>query len=99
MVAARPGLGTISHTLLTVEAARSAALDVRGIVKTPWPAYPTGMERSNRETVARLSGVEVSCLGEVTPAELPAAGASLPLEAWFSVRPTGVGDISGDMRG
>ena len=37
VVAARPGLGTINHTLLTLEAARAAGLTVAGVVLTPWP--------------------------------------------------------------
>ncbi len=47
VIAARPGLGTINHTLLTLEAARAAELDVRGVVLTPWPGEPSAMERSN----------------------------------------------------
>lgn len=47
VVAARPALGTINHTLLTLEAARD--LDVRAVVLTPWPAQPGVVERSNRE--------------------------------------------------
>lgn len=52
VIAARPGLGSISHTLLTLEAARTARLDVRAVVLTPWPAEPSVMERSNHETLA-----------------------------------------------
>ncbi len=62
VIAARPGLGTISHTLMTIECARSAGLDVAGVVLTPWPAQPGEMEHSNRETIARLGGVEVVTL-------------------------------------
>jgi dethiobiotin synthetase len=47
VVAARPALGTINHTLLTLEAARD--LDVRATVLTPWPAEPGVIEESNRE--------------------------------------------------
>ena len=43
VVAARTGLGTINHTLLTVEAARAAGLRVAGVVMTPWPASRRGM--------------------------------------------------------
>lgn len=82
VIAARPGLGTINHCLLTVEAARSAGLDVRGIVFSGWPDEPGEVERSNRETVARLSRVEVSVLPVVTPGGLADAGARLPLERW-----------------
>jgi dethiobiotin synthetase len=55
VVAARPALGTINHTRLTLEAARAAALDVRAVVLTPWPAEPSTMERSNLETIARAA--------------------------------------------
>lgn len=61
-VAASPGLGTINHTLLTVEAARAAGLDVAAVVMTPWPEDPDAIERSNRETVAELAGVAVEAL-------------------------------------
>jgi dethiobiotin synthetase len=83
VVAARPGLGTINHTLLTVGAARAAGLRVAGIVMTPWPSEPSAMERSNRETIARLSGTEVSALPLTTPEELAEAGASLPVDHWL----------------
>src|SRR4051794_7880734 len=62
VVAARPALGTINHTLLTLEAARAAALDVRAVVLTPWPADPSPMEVSNAETIAALGGVPVAHL-------------------------------------
>jgi dethiobiotin synthetase len=83
VVAARPGLGTINHTLLTVEAARAAGLRVAGVVMTPWPDEPATMERSNRATVERLAGVPVSGLPPTTPARLAEAGASLPIEDWL----------------
>src|SRR5436305_4950124 len=51
VIAARAGLGTINHTLLTLEAARAAGLAVAGVVLTPWPQDPSVMERSNRETI------------------------------------------------
>jgi len=61
-IAASPGLGTINHTLLTIEAARSAGLEVATVVLTPWPQEPSEIERSNRETIADLGGVEVQTL-------------------------------------
>lgn len=86
VVAARPGLGTISHTLLTLEAARAAELTVVGVVMTPWPDEPTVMAGSNRATVARLGRVEVATLPPLpdgAPRSLAAAGAGLPLERWL----------------
>jgi dethiobiotin synthetase len=83
VIAARPGLGTINHTLLTVEAARATGLEVAGVVMTPWPAEPTPIERSNRTTVERLGRVPVSGLPQATRHTLAEAGASLPLENWL----------------
>ena len=83
VVAARPGLGTINHTLLTLEAARAAGLEPLAVVMTPWPAAPSRLEQSNRETVARLGGVPVAALPECTPASLAEAAASLPLDDWL----------------
>ena len=62
VVAASPGLGTINHTLLTVQAIRAAGLQVAAVVLTPWPDEPSTMERSNLSTIARLGSVEVETL-------------------------------------
>jgi dethiobiotin synthetase len=83
VVAARTGLGTINHTLLTLEAARAAGLNVAGVVMTPWPEAPEPIERSNRDTVERLGGVPVAGLPPTDPRSLAAAGASLPLNDWL----------------
>jgi dethiobiotin synthetase len=87
IVAARPGLGTIGHTLLTLESARAAGLTVAGVVMTPWPANPSVMQRSNRATVARLGAVDVATLPPLpdgSPESLAAGGTALPLAAWLS---------------
>lgn len=62
VIAASPGLGTINHTLLTIEAARAAGLDVAAVVLTPWPARPGAIEESNRETIAALGAIEIETL-------------------------------------
>lgn len=80
VVAARPGLGTINHTLLTLSAARVAGIEPRAVVLTPWAADPSGMERSNRETIAALGDVLVCTLPPTTPTTLADAGATLPVE-------------------
>ena len=87
VVAARPGLGTISHTLLTLEAARAGGLRVAGVVMTPWPGEPSVMEESNRATVARLGAVPVATLPRLadgSPAALAAGGERLPLDGWLA---------------
>ncbi|HET8814810.1 MAG TPA: dethiobiotin synthase [Solirubrobacterales bacterium] len=65
VVVASPGLGTINHTLLTVEAARAAGLEVASVVLTPWPSDPSEIELSNRETIASLGDVEVRVLPQI----------------------------------
>jgi dethiobiotin synthetase len=74
VVAAPPGLGTINHTLLTVESARAAGLEVAAVVLTPWPAHPSEIERSNRETIATLGAIDVEVLPQLdltTPSTWP----------------------------
>ncbi len=86
LIAARPGLGTINHTLLTLRAARGAGLDVRAVVLTPWPHEPTVLERSNRDTIAAVGEVEVQTLARVPgpqQAELARAGETLPWRRWL----------------
>lgn len=87
LITAQPGLGTINHTLLTIEAARAANLDIAAVVLTPWPSEPSPMERSNRETIARIGAVEVATLQEISSADIPAlasAGGRLPWRDWLS---------------
>ncbi|MGB7588634.1 MAG: dethiobiotin synthase [Solirubrobacterales bacterium] len=62
VIAASAELGTINHTLLTIEAARAAGLTIAAIVLTPWPAAPNRIEESNRETIANLGEVAVLSL-------------------------------------
>jgi dethiobiotin synthetase len=84
VIAARPGLGTISHSLLTIEAARAVALRIQAVVLTPWPDEPSDMERSNMETIERFGEVPVIGLPRTDPAGLAAAGAALPVSDWLS---------------
>jgi dethiobiotin synthetase len=80
VIAARPGLGTINHTLLTLECARAADLDVQAVVLTPWPAQPSGMHHSNRATIERLGAIEVATLPAID-LRAPAVGPSTELAA------------------
>ncbi len=65
VVAAHPGLGTINHTLLTVEAVRAAGLEVMAVVLTPWPTRPSPVEASNRSSLGLLSGTEILTLEQL----------------------------------
>jgi dethiobiotin synthetase len=85
IIAARPGLGTINHTLLTLEAARLACLHVPAVVLTPWPPDPDRLQLSNRQTIARLGQIEVFTLPTVArpePELLVRAAEGLPLAQW-----------------
>jgi dethiobiotin synthetase len=86
LIAARTGLGTINHTLLTVGSARAVGLRVAAIVMTPWPAAPEPIERSNRETVERLAEVPVYGLPPTDRHSLADAGAALEIEDWLGSR-------------
>jgi dethiobiotin synthetase len=84
VIAARPGLGTINHSLLTLEAARASGLEVAAIVMTPWPDEPSDMERSNLETIASLGRIPVHTLGELYTGPPISGVGDLPLDAWLA---------------
>jgi dethiobiotin synthetase len=87
LIAARPGLGTINHTLLTLRVARDAGLNVLAVVLTPWPRQPSVMEASNRQTIAQVGAVEVQTLRQIggpEPSELARAGDDLPWRRWLA---------------
>lgn len=85
VIASRPGLGTISHTLMTLDCARAAGLDVRAVVLTPWPAEPTVMQHSNRETIAHTGEVDVITLPYVATGRITLDPRhDLPVERWVA---------------
>ncbi len=89
LIAARPGLGTINHTLLTLQAARAAGLDVRAVVLTPWPQQPSRLEQSNLEAIRRFGFVEVDTLARAAGPELDElarVGGALPWRRWLGER-------------
>ncbi len=94
VIAAKTGLGTINHTLLTIEAARAAGLNVTGVVLTPWPDEPDDIEKNNRETIERLGEVPVYGLPETSPDEVGKAGADLPVDEWLEVAENTPHDIA-----
>lgn len=68
-IAARPGLGTINHTLLTLDTVRAAGLEAAAVVLTPWPEEPSALEEDNRATIAALGDVAVEVLPRIDLAE------------------------------
>jgi dethiobiotin synthetase len=83
VVAARPGLGTINHSLLTLEAARAVGLAVAGLVLTPWPEDPDAVQRSNLETIASVGATPVHTLGELYTGPPISSVGDLPLDTWL----------------
>jgi len=60
LIVARAGLGTINHSLLTVEYARSRGLNVAGVLLNSPAEAPAGpAERTNPSVIARRAGVPV----------------------------------------
>ncbi len=60
LIVARPGLGTINHTLLSIRALRSDGLDIAGIVFVASTDAETGfIEEDNGNTIAQFGKVPV----------------------------------------
>jgi dethiobiotin synthetase len=83
VIVARPGLGTINHTLLTIAALRTAGLSVAGVVINQYPAgtAPTA-EETNPRAIERWGGVSVLCL---VPRFAGAAAPTLPADVVAAV--------------
>lgn len=56
IVAARPGLGTVNHTLLTCFAARQMGITVTGVIICGFPDAPDEAEASAPHLIGSLSG-------------------------------------------
>ncbi|GAA1608524.1 dethiobiotin synthase [Kribbella sancticallisti] len=80
VVVTRPGLGTLNHTGLTIEALRARGLLIAGLVIGSWPAVPDLAERCNLEDLPTTTGVPV--IGRV-----PAGAGSLSREAFTAAAP------------
>jgi len=76
VVVARPSLGTLNHTALTVEALRTRDVPVAGVVVNRFPDEPDVAERTNPDEIDRVNDVPVRTLpelGGVTPGNAAAA--------------------------
>jgi dethiobiotin synthetase len=70
LVVARPSLGTLNHTALTVEALRRRDVPVVGVVLNRFPEAPNVAERTNPDEIERVNRVPARTLPElddVTP--------------------------------
>lgn len=79
VVVARPGLGTLNHTALTLEALAARGLDVLGVVLGSWPASPDAVHHSNRQVLGALPvpviGVLPERASELSPTNFRAGAA------------------------
>ena len=57
LIVARPGLGTLNHTALTVEVARARGVEVAGVIVCGTSADPELAERTNLAELQRLAPV------------------------------------------
>lgn len=82
VVVARPGLGTINHTLLTLDALRQAAIEPAGVVINRYPAEsasiaeesnPRAIERWGKTRVLAVVPNYVSPIKDHLPADVVAA--------------------------
>jgi dethiobiotin synthetase len=59
LIVTRPNLGTLNHTLLTLESAEKRGLDVAGIVINNYPWDPGLPEQTNPELILGMTGVNI----------------------------------------
>lgn len=76
-----PGLGSLNHTELTVDALRAAGCDVAGLIIGSWPQQPDLAMTCNLDDLPRLTGLEVL-------ATLPAGAGQLDPEDFQAAAPT-----------
>jgi dethiobiotin synthetase len=75
LIVARSGLGTINHTMLTVEAARARGLAIAGIIINRYNADALGLaEMTNPDEIQRVTGEDVLALVPTDPATDPSRG-------------------------
>lgn len=60
LIVVAPGLGTLNHTTLTLEALANKNVESAGLVIGAWPAQPGAAEIDNRDALARLGPVRAA---------------------------------------
>lgn len=59
IITARPGLGTLNHTLLSIEHAKKKGLKILGIVICNYPSNPDLAESINIATLSQLTDIDI----------------------------------------
>lgn len=76
IIVARPGLGTINHTLLTIEVARQHKLPIAAVVINGYrPDTATVAEETNPEVIGRLAGMRIPLIVPFNRGTSPEKGA------------------------
>ena len=84
IIAARAGLGTINHTLLSIEALIRRGIRPAGIVFLDPEGTPQDLVSENREAVKRYSGIKVAgVIGRIDDFSRPPQACYHPLESLF----------------
>jgi dethiobiotin synthase len=86
VLVARPGLGTLNHTALTLEALAARDLQVLGVVLGSWPGNPELVHRSNRQVLGTLPAPFLGALPEQA-SELSPAAFRAEAAAWLNGLP------------
>jgi dethiobiotin synthetase len=87
LVVVSPGLGTLNHTALTLEALASQSIPCAGLVIGTWPADPGPAEEGNREALAKLAPVRAvlpAGAGAVSAADFESMSASVFDPVWVA---------------
>ena len=84
LVVVSPGLGTLNHTALTLEALSARRLLPAGVVIGSWPSRPGLAERANLTDLAVIAGRPLA-------GALPAGAGRLDQEAFLAVARAGLG--------
>ncbi len=86
VLVARPALGTLNHTALTLEALAVRNLQILGVVLGSWPSKPDSVHHSNRRVLGSLRVPFLGALPEqasdLSPADFRAGAA-----AWLNGLP------------
>jgi dethiobiotin synthase len=92
LVVVAPGLGTLNHTALTVEALAARRLELAGVVIGSWPGRPGLAERENVADLEALTGRPLA-------GALPDGSGALPREEFLAVARRHLGPALGGSRG
>ena len=87
LVVVSPGLGTLNHTALTLEALAAQEIPCAGLVIGAWPREPDAAEAGNRDALSRLAAVRAvlpAGAGSMSAAEFESMSAAAFDAQWVT---------------